>query len=126
MSRIFKSSSLIGVALMAAVALAAPVASFAQQATPEIGGDSTENRTITVNGRGTITIQPDSVSIVVGVDVSGPTLVETNADAAERMTAVLGTVESAGIPADQVQTINYSINVINDWDDQGRLRGVSG
>ena len=81
---------------------------------------------ITVAGRGTVTISPDSASIVVGVDVTGDTLVETRDLAASRMTAVLDTVEAAGITAEQVQTVNYSINVINEWDDQGRLKGVSG
>ncbi|MCC6705139.1 MAG: SIMPL domain-containing protein [Thermomicrobiales bacterium] len=126
MKRILSSSGIIGVAMLAIVALAAPIATFAQQATPEPGAASDTGRSITVSGRGTITIEPDSVSIVVGVDVFGETLVETNREAGERMTAVLETVTAAGIPEDKVQTTNYSIFVVNDWDDQGRLQGVSG
>lgn len=126
MNRLFKSSALIGVALLAAVTLAAPSVSVAQNATPEPGTASSSGATITVNGRGTVTIAPDSASIVVGVDVTGDTLVETRELAASRMTAVLDTVEAAGIPTEQVQTVNYSINVINEWDDQGRLKGVAG
>ena len=123
MNRLFSSTSLVGVALLAVVALASPLASRAQDATPVASG---ADRTITVNGRGTVTVAPDSASIVVGVDVTGDTLVETREESAQRMTAVLDTVEAAGIAEDQVQTVNYSINVINEWDDQGRLQGVSG
>ena len=123
MNRLFTSTSLVGVALLAVVALASPLASRAQDATPVASG---ADRTITVNGRGTVTVAPDSASIVVGVDVTGDTLVETREESAQRMTAVLDTVEAAGIAEDQVQTVNYSINVINEWDDQGRLQGVSG
>ena len=123
MNRLFTSTSLVGVALLAVVALASPLASRAQDATPVASG---ADRTITVNGRGTVTVAPDSASIVVGVDVTGDTLVETREESAQRMTAVLDTVEVAGIADDQVQTVNYSINVINEWDDQGRLQGVSG
>lgn len=126
MKRMLKTTSLFGFALLAMVALAAPIGSRAQDATPESVTPAGSGGTITVNGRGTITIEPDSASIVVGVDVSGETLVETHELAADRMTAVLETVESAGIPTEQVQTVNYSINVINEWDDQGRLKGVSG
>jgi uncharacterized protein YggE len=126
MNRFFKSGALFGVALMAAVTLAAPVNSLAQQATPEASVNASSQRMITVSGRGTVTISPDSASIVVGVDVTGDTLAQASSDAAERMTAVLETIETAGIPAEQVQTVNYSVNVINDWDDQGRIRGVSG
>jgi uncharacterized protein YggE len=126
MIRLFKSSALLGVAILAAVTLASPSVSVAQNATPESGASAAAGSTISVNGRGTVTISPDSASIVVGVDVTGDTLVETRELAASRMTAVLATVEAAGIPAEQVQTVNYSINVINEWDDQGRLQGVAG
>ena len=126
MNRLFKSSALIGMALITAVTLAGPARTVAQDATPETGASANSVRTITANGRGTITVSPDSASIVVGVDVSGETLVTTTEDAAARMTAVLDTIEDAGIPADQVQTVNYSINVINEWDEQGRLKGVIG
>jgi uncharacterized protein YggE len=126
MSRLFRSVSLVGLTFVTALALAAPGSSRAQDATPIPSGGAASGSTISVNGRGTVTISPDAVSIVVGVDVTGDTLVETRELAASRMTAVLDTVEEAGIPAEQVQTVNYSINVINEWDDQGRLQGVAG
>ncbi len=126
MNRLMKSSALLGLALMLAMVLAGPSRSVAQQATPESGGASSGDGTITVSGRGTVTTSPDSASIVVGVDVTGETLTEARSEAAERMTAVLETVEAAGIPADQIQTVNYSINVINEWDDRGQLQGVVG
>jgi len=125
MIRRLQSIAVASAAVFALLVTAVPLSSHAQEATPVPGGGS-DQRTITVSGRGTVTITPDSASVVVGVDVTGDTLVQTLEDAAARMTAVLETVEAAGIPADQVQTVNYSINIINDWDDQGRIQGVSG
>lgn len=116
-----------GIALMLSVGMFTPGLSTAQQATPEgDGGMSSDGRSITVNGRGTVTIAPDSASIVVGVDVTGDTLVGAQEDSAERMTTVLDTLSDAGIPDDQIQTVDYRINVINEYDDNGRLKGVSG
>ena len=115
-----------GIALMLSIGLLVPGLSTAQQATPEGSAVSADGRSITVNGRGTVTIAPDSASIVVGVDVTGDTLVGAQQDSAERMTTVLETLNDAGIPDDQIQTVDYRINVINEYDDNGRLKGVSG
>ncbi|MGH2550277.1 MAG: SIMPL domain-containing protein, partial [Thermomicrobiales bacterium] len=60
------------------------------QATPVAAADGTA--TITVNGTGTITIEPDSAVITLGVDVSGDTLVKTQADSATKMKSVLDTL----------------------------------
>lgn len=117
----------LGIALMLALGLIVPGISKARQATPEgTDGMAAEGRSITVNGRGTVTIAPDSASIVVGVDVTGDTLVAAQQDSAERMTTVLETLTDAGIPEDKIQTVDYRINVINEYDDNGRLKGVSG
>jgi uncharacterized protein YggE len=127
MNRRVVSKIVLGITLMLALGLISPGFSKAQQATPE-GTDamSQDGRSITVNGRGTVTIAPDSASIVVGVDVTGETLVAAQQDSAERMTTVLETLTEAGIPEDQIQTVDYRINVINEYDDNGRLKGVSG
>jgi uncharacterized protein YggE len=117
----------LGIALMLSLGLIVPSVSTARQATPEgTGVVSSDGRSITVNGRGTVTIAPDSASIVVGVDVTGDSLVAAQQDSAERMTTVLDTLTEAGIPEDQIQTVDYRINVINEYDDNGRLKGVSG
>jgi len=115
-----------GIALVLSTGLLVPGFSAAQEATPEGSVVSADGRSITVNGRGTVTIAPDSASIVVGVDVTGDTLVGAQQDSAERMTTVLETLNDAGIPDDQIQTVDYRINVINEYDDNGRLKGVSG
>jgi uncharacterized protein YggE len=121
------TKTFLGIALMLSLGLIVPSLSAAQQATPEgTGAMSPDGRSITVNGRGTVTIAPDSASIVVGVDVTGETLVAAQQDSAERMTTVLDTLTEAGIPEDQVQTVDYRISVINEYDDNGQLKGVSG
>jgi uncharacterized protein YggE len=127
MNRRLISKMFLGIALILSLGLIVPSVSTAQQATPEgPGAVSSDGRSITVNGRGTVTIAPDSASIVVGVDVTGESLVAAQQDSAERMTTVLDTLTEAGIPEDQIQTVDYRINVINEYDDNGRLKGVSG
>jgi uncharacterized protein len=127
MNRRLISKMFLGMALMLSLGLIVPSVSTAQQATPEgPGAMSPDGRSVTVNGRGTVTIAPDSASIVVGVDVTGDSLVAAQQDSAERMTTVLDTLTEAGIPDDQIQTVDYRINVINEYDDNGRLKGVSG
>lgn len=121
----FLSGSAAVVALLCFLALARPGVSIAQaQATPiaENGGRAT----ITVNGNGTVTVEPDSAVITLGVNVTGDTLVEAQEDAATKMQTVLDTLKDADVPDKLIQTTNYSINVINQFDDNGNIKGVSG
>ena len=81
MNRRFLRRTVLGIASMLALGLIVPGVSTAQQATPEgTDGMAADGRSITVNGRGTVTIAPDSASIVVGVDVTGETLVDAQKD----------------------------------------------
>jgi uncharacterized protein YggE len=123
--RIFRSFVIISCTALAAVLLASFPARFvsAQDATPTA---SLDNRSITAGGTGTITITPDMATVTFGVDVSGSSLVQTQTDAATKMTGVINAIKSAGITEDNIQTIQYSVNVVNEYDDKGLPKGVSG
>jgi uncharacterized protein YggE len=119
------TGSFVTLALLCSLGLARPGVSMAQdQATPVTGVPGAA--TITVNGTGTVTIEPDSAVITLGVDVSGDTLVKAQTDSATKMKSVLDTLKAADVPDDLIQTTNYSINVVNEFDDNGNLKGVSG
>ena len=42
------------------------------------------------------------------------------------MEAVIGAIKDAGIKDENIQTIQYSVNVVNEYDDRGLPKGVSG
>jgi uncharacterized protein YggE len=122
--RLFFGSAVI-VAMLCSLALARPGVSTAQeQATPV--AETEGQATITVNGNGTVTVEPDSAIITLGVYVTGDTLVKAQQDAAEQMQTVLDTLSAADVPDKDVQTVSYSINVVNEFDDNGNIKGVSG
>jgi hypothetical protein len=119
------TGSFVALTLLCSMGLARPGVSVAQdQATPITGAAGTA--TITVNGTGTVTIEPDSAMITLGVYITGDTLVEAQEDSAAQMQTVLDTLSDAKVPDDLIQTTNYSINVINEFDDNGNIKGVSG
>lgn len=95
----------------------------AQEATPAAGETP---RTITVTGQGAVTLQPDTASIQVGVDVTQPTLAEAQSQATQQMTAIINAVKTAGVAAKDIQTTNYSVNVVRARDENGNPGKVTG
>lgn len=118
--RLFTGASLL--AAIFTLGLMFSNSAFAQ-ATPVAAASGA---TIEVTGNGIVTMSPDSAIIDLGVDVSGDSLVDTQKTASENMNSVLKVLKDADIPSDQIQTTNYSINVVNEYDDKGNLKGVSG
>ncbi|CAN5330436.1 hypothetical protein BH09CHL1_BH09CHL1_23500 [soil metagenome] len=119
------TGSFVTMALLCSLGLARPGMSMAQdQATPVAAAPGAA--TITVNGTGTVTIEPDSAVITLGVYITGDTLVQAQEDSATQMQTVLDTLSDAKVPDDLIQTTSYSINVVNEFDDNGNIKGVSG
>jgi len=122
--RLFLGSTVV-MAMLCVLAMAQPRVSVAQeQATPV--AEAGDQATVTVNGNGTVTIEPDSAVITLGVYVTGDTLVAAQQDSAEKMQTVIETLTDAKVPEKDIQTVSYSINVVNEFDDNGNIKGVSG
>ena len=66
-------------------------------------------RSITVVGEGKASVSPDVAEANVGVEVLAPTVKEAAAEAKERMTAIMATLQKAGIAEKDIQTSSYSI-----------------
>jgi uncharacterized protein YggE len=108
-----------------ALLLAAPIAAtisgaFAQDTATESPG------TIEVYADGTVLVEPDAASIVIGVDINQPNLADAQAEADTKMTEVIAAIVAAGIPAESIQTTWYNVSVINEYDEYGRMKGVIG
>ncbi len=65
---------------------------------------------ITVQGDGVITAKPDQVTIELGVETHAKTAAEAARQNAAEADSVEKAMKNAGVTADDMQTINYSVN----------------
>ncbi len=114
--------AIAGVALALGVAFAGSAAR-AQEATPAANATPA---TITVNGTGTVSVAPDSASVVLGVNIVKPTLAEAQSEATTQMNAVLAVLKDAGIDEKDIQTSNYSVSILQNYDSTGTPGEVTG
>lgn len=82
--------------------------------------------TVSVTGTGRVTVEPDTASIALGVTVFEADLAEAQAKATTQMNAIIDTVKDAGIADEDIQTSNYSVNVRQDYDENGNPTKVIG
>jgi hypothetical protein len=82
--------------------------------------------TVSVTGTGRVTVEPDTASITLGVAVFEANLSEAQAKATTQMTTIIDAVEGAGIADEDIQTSNYSVNVRQDYDENGNPTKVIG
>lgn len=97
----------------------------AAQATPGAAQEANARgvATVQVVGSGTVDVSPDSASIVIGVDVTLPTLAEAQAEATDTMEAVIAAIQARDIPEEAIQTATFSVNPIREYD---QVTGVPG
>jgi uncharacterized protein YggE len=67
--------------------------------------------TIIVVGQGSVKIRPDIARVSIGVETSGAAVSEAVAENETRMQALLEALEKAGIAEEDIQTMNYSIQL---------------
>ncbi|MBA3336902.1 MAG: SIMPL domain-containing protein [Chloroflexia bacterium] len=95
----------------------------AQNATPEAGAMPA---TVSVTGMGIVRIEPDTASISVGVTATQPNLSEAQAQATDIMTAIIAALTDAGVAEPDIQTSNYNVNVLQNYDPQGLPTDIQG
>lgn len=88
----------------------------AQDATP-VPGQSPA--VVSVAGMGMVTITPDAASISVGVNVMQKNLSEAQAAATSQMESVIATLIAAGVDEKDIQTTNYSVSIMQNYDNNG-------
>ncbi|WP_437512857.1 SIMPL domain-containing protein [Sorangium sp. So ce1099] len=87
------------------------LAACAAQATPPQAATPDVN-TITVVGRGEVSAKPDVARTQLGIEVIAPTVDEATRTAAARMTEILAALRKAGLADKDIQTSNYSIQLV--------------
>jgi uncharacterized protein YggE len=97
----------------------------AAQGTPTATDDAIARgqAVVEVVGTGTVDVAPDSASIVIGVDVTMPTLAEAQAEATTTMEAIVAAIQGHDIPDDDIQTATFMVNPIREYD---QVTGVQG
>ena len=127
--------AIAGMLLLAGCATAVQAApSAAEAAAPATtayngGEDKPVERSITVQGQGTVSAQPDVVTLSLGVQTTGETAKEALRLNSQQMTGVLQAIQAAGIEQEDIQT--SGINLYPVYEDRslvqpGEQRGIVG
>ncbi|WP_438019385.1 SIMPL domain-containing protein [Sorangium sp. So ce315] len=90
------------------------LAACAPQAAPQ--AVSPDVNTITVVGRGEVSARPDVARAQLGIEVMAPTVAEATRIAAARMNEILAALRKAGVADKDIQTSNYSIQLVRQPD----------
>ncbi|WP_437561525.1 SIMPL domain-containing protein [Sorangium sp. So ce542] len=91
------------------------LAACAAQATPPQAVHP-ESHTITVVGRGEVHTKPDVARAQLGIEVLAPTVKEATSSAAARMNEILAALRKLGLADKDIQTSNYSIQLMRQAD----------
>ncbi len=82
--------------------------------------------TVAVSGHGSVQVTPDTAQITIGVDVTLPTLDEAQTESTAQATAIIDAVKASGVADEDVQTSNYSVYVVRNYDEMGNLGEITG
>ncbi|WP_437281215.1 SIMPL domain-containing protein [Sorangium sp. So ce375] len=110
-SSLLRRTGLVGLVLSVAPLLAA----CAAQPTPPLAS-APEANSITVIGRGEVSAKPDVARAQMGIEVMAPTVHEATTTAAARMAEILAALKKAGLAEKDIQTSNYSIQLVRQPD----------
>lgn len=72
-------------------------------------GDDTGRATISASGSATTKVQPDKVSVTIGVETNGTTAQEASSTNSNLTADVLAALIELGIPEEQISTSNYNV-----------------
>lgn len=97
----------------------APAAPRAALAIAGTNGDSLP-ATISVNGVGTASAAPDVAYIQLGVEALNSDPAVAVKESTDKMKAVMAALQAQGIPAEDIQTVNYAMGVEQVVDKDGR------
>lgn len=81
----------------------------------ETGAEFCEEATVSTSGTATVKVDPDKVSVTVGVETRGETAEEAASANAELMDKVIAALKALGIAEDQMSTSWYSVYPVYEW-----------
>lgn len=81
---------------------------------------ATETRSLSVSGTGTVYLTPDIAYIYVGVETHNADVSQALADNNVQAQAVVDALKALGVAAEDIQTSNFSIYSMQDYNDVGQ------
>jgi uncharacterized protein YggE len=121
--RIAILSAVMLVLLFAAVPLQFSLNQVAAQ-TPST--DQTTQQTISVSGTGTVSAQPDTAVITIGVENQASDAATAMSQNSEKMTAVVNALEQAGVASSDIQTQVVQLRPVYQQPQQGQTTPITG
>jgi hypothetical protein len=123
-STVSSTARVVAPFLLVAALIAAPPSSVAQSQSLE--SRMSIERTISVTGHGSISVEPDAVSISIGVTSEGDTAGAALAENSQAMNKAVETIKAAGVAAKDIQTSNFNINPRYAQPRQGQAARING
>ena len=111
--------AVLAIALVTAIACGATTED-SPTPTPESSSANTPQGGISVSGTASISLAPDTATIVLGVEALHETVAQARADAAAAMTNIVDVLTAAGVVDDDIQTQHLSIQPQYDYSDETR------
>jgi uncharacterized protein YggE len=74
------------------------------------------NTTIAVSGTGILEVEPDKVTVSLGVETQSDNVTEALAQNSEKMDAVIAALKRRGVPEDSIETSYFSIYPVKDYE----------
>lgn len=109
------------------VGAAGPVQVLAQDSgTPTMDAAGFGRGTVAVNGHGSVRVEPDTAQITIGVSVTLPSLDEAQAQSATQAQAIIDAITAAGVAEEDLQTSNFNVFVVRNYDPQGNPSEITG
>jgi uncharacterized protein YggE len=99
--------------LLVAMAANQALSTAAAQTTDD--NDEDERSTVSTSGTATMKVDPDKVSVTVGVETDGATAAAAASNNSEMMNKVIAALKDLGITDDQLSTSNYSVYPIYEY-----------
>jgi uncharacterized protein len=97
----------------------------AQAQTDTVEPTGSEPRTISVNGSGVISLEPDIAYINIGVRSEGENAAETVTSNNSASQSLLTALTQAGVADEDIRTTNFSISPRQDYSSEGELGGIT-
>jgi uncharacterized protein YggE len=118
----YKKHLLIGGMVLLAIVLSACGVAAAQTSS---ASDTPSIRTLSVTGSGQVFLSPDIADISVGVHTEGKDAAKAVADNNSQTQKVIQMIKDMGVADKDIQTTNFSIYPRQEYDDQGRVTGIT-
>lgn len=120
MSRRFAVRPWVGASLFSAGAVLSAAAPVRAQTTP------LPPPSINVMSRGEVQVAPDRARVQVGIETQAKTAALASQENNKKQTAILAAIRALGIPAAQIQTLNYSVSPMQRYDEKERKVVIDG